>query len=120
MLTKISQLFVIHQKTTSFSYIRQAYDPCLRHGDSLRSHHAFGTGSPACRGKPLDPLCRRFAPPILCSPKHWLHKILIITTGLLMMTSSCAHEHPMPIITPCLSCSHAHLIPIPLAAFQYQ
>src|SRR5271155_3054496 len=56
MLTKISQLFVIHQKTTSFSYIRQAYDPCLRHGDELRSLHSCSTGSPACQGlRPRTP-----------------------------------------------------------------
>src|SRR5271155_5639816 len=57
MLTKISHLFVSHQ-TNLFSYIRQAYDPCLRHGDELCSLHSCSTGSPACQGLcPRTPGC---------------------------------------------------------------
>src|SRR5271163_4502550 len=58
MLTKMTKLFVlfISKQTKLFSYIRQAYDPCLRHGDELRSLHSCSTGSPACQGlRPRTP-----------------------------------------------------------------
>src|SRR5271155_386802 len=91
MLTKISQLFVIHQKTTSFSYIRQAYDPCLRHGDELRSLHSCSTGSPACQGlRPRTPGCLIIA--------AWFHLVPMFSR---------AHV-PMPMLIPC-SCFQAHV-----------
>src|SRR5271163_4250328 len=60
MLTKMTKLFVlfISKQTKLFSYIRQAYDPCLRHGDELCSLHSCSTGSPACQGlRPRTPGC---------------------------------------------------------------
>src|SRR5271163_5213624 len=60
MLTKRTNLFVlfISKQTKLFSYTRQAYDPCLRHGDELCSLHSCSTGSPACQGlHPRTPGC---------------------------------------------------------------
>ena len=55
-------------KVIFFSYIGQAYDPCLRHGDSLRSPRCLWLGSSACWGLcPQTPACQHCHASILPS-----------------------------------------------------
>src|SRR5271155_2078491 len=99
MLTKMTNPFVlfISKQTKLFSYIRQAYDPCLRHGDELRSLRSCSTGSPACQGlRPRTPGCliiaACFSPvPMFLCPR-----------------CSRAHVAPVPVF-PCPCCSRAHV-----------
>src|SRR5271155_744425 len=113
MLTKISQLFVIHQKTTSFSYIRQAYDPCLQHGDELRSLRSCSTGSPACQGlRPRTPgwkIIAAWLSPVPMFPCLRWHRVLSLPGAPPpdpWLENNCcmleSHAHvPIPVLIPC-------------------
>src|SRR5271155_392829 len=92
MLTKMTNLFVlfISKQTKLFSYIRQAYDPCLRHGDSLRSLHSCSTGPPACQGLcPRTPGCLI----IVAQFSFHIHVTFILPLSLCLCLN--AHVHPM-------------------------
>src|SRR5271163_55778 len=104
MLTKMTNLFVlfISKQTALLSYIRQAYDPCLRHGDELRSLRSCSTGSPACQGlRPRTPGCLIIAACLNPVP-------------MLLPCPCCSHAHvPVPMLLPC-PCSRAHVAPVPM------
>src|SRR5271163_48161 len=99
MLTKMTKLFVlfISKQTKLFSYIRQAYDPCLRHGDELCSLRSCSTGSSACQGlRPRTPGCLIIAKCLYLILKNTSvkHKYFssIITSGYTMfLVTGCAN-----------------------------
>src|SRR5271155_256259 len=112
MLTKMTNLFVlfISKQTAFLSYIRQAYDPCLRHGDELRSLHSCSTGSPACQGlRPRTPGCLIIAawfnpmPVFPCLCWHWVYSLPGAPPpdpwleNNCCMLESCAHV-PIPVL----------------------
>ena len=99
MLTKISQLFVSHQKMSFFTYIRQAYDP------------AYGTGSPACRGKAPGPLGGRDAPSMLCIMWH-TNFLYISLINNLSLSYTHAYHVLVHIMYPCISCTRAYHVPM--------